>query len=151
MPQPRVACLEWLDPPFNAGHWTPELVELAGGLSVTGERGKSSRMMTWQEIINAQPDVLFIACCGYSIERTLEDLPILMSHPKLHTMPFWKNQQIYVADGNHYFNRPGPRLIDSLEMLADAVYPEQNLLLPGQPAAVRIDITRITSQMVNAS
>jgi len=137
--RPRVACLEWLDPPFNAGHWTPELVTFAGGTSVTGQSHQPSTTMIWQDVIAAQPDILFIACCGYSIERTLADLPVLTAEPALRELPFWKNNRIYVTDGNHYFNRPGPRLIDSLEILAHALHGEKVRLPDHLSPAIHID------------
>lgn len=141
--KPRVVCLEWLDPPFNAGHWTPELVELAGGISVTGVRHQPSHTITWQDIAAARPDILFIACCGFSVERTLEDLLSLDENHELRNLACWRNKRVFVADGNHYFNRPGPRLIDSLEILADAFHPRLGLLSDRIPAAIRIDTERI--------
>ena len=133
--RPRTACLEWIDPPFNAGHWTPELVSLAGGISVTGEAHQPSRTIDWEAIVKADPEIVFVACCGYSLERTLEDLPMLQQGPASIDPEFWANRQVFVTDGNQYFNRPGPRLVDSLEILADALHPQLNLLDPALPKA----------------
>ena len=110
--RPRVVLLEWLDPPFSCGHWNPELVRLAGGVEMLGQEGQPSRTLRWEEVRNAEPDVVFIACCGFGVERTLRDVNLL---PALGT------SRVYVADGSQYFSRPGPRLVDSLEILAHAL------------------------------
>ena len=122
--RPRVAFLEWIDPPFNAGHWTPELLELAGGLDVLGNAGRPSITLNWDDVATAEPDVLCIACCGFSAERALEDLPILQRRPGWENLPCVRHNRIYVFDGNAFFNRPGPRLVDSLELLAYALHPQ---------------------------
>ena len=119
----RVAFLEWLDPPFNAGHWTPQLIRLAGGDDCLGNEGRPSVTLSWDDIRAAKPDVLFVACCGFSMERALEDLPILARQPGWEALPCVQNNRVYVCDGNAYFNRPGPRLVDSLELLAHALHP----------------------------
>ena len=122
--RPRVAFLEWIDPPFNAGHWTPELLELAGGLDVLGNAGRPSITLNWDDVAASAPDVLCIACCGFSAERALEDLPILQRRPGWESLPCVRHNRIYVFDGNAFFNRPGPRLVDSLELLAYALHPQ---------------------------
>lgn len=139
----RVAMLEWIDPLFNAGHWNPELIELAGGLSVTGASGKPSRTMSMDELRDAAPDVLLIACCGFGIPRTLQDLPALTTTPGWLDLPCVRNDQVFVADGNHYFNRPGPRLIDSLEIIADVLHPDRGLRSQGVPGAERVPMLSI--------
>ena len=120
----RVVFLEWLDPPFNAGHWTPHLIRLAGGHDCLGNEGKPSVTRSWDDIRTAQPDVLFVACCGFSVERALEDLPSLARRDGWHALPCVENERIYFCDGSAYFNRPGPRLVDSLELLAHALHPD---------------------------
>jgi len=125
---PRVVLLEWLDPPFSSGHWTPELVTMAGGDEVLGKAGERSRTLTWDEVAAAKPDVIFIACCGFNVERTLVDLPLLKV----------KADRVFVTDGNAYFSRPGPRLVDSLEILAHALHPTIHPLPPGLPAAIQV-------------
>lgn len=128
--RPRVVMLEWVDPPFNAGHWTPQLVEYAGGQDLLGDSGQASRTISWPDVQAADPDVLVIACCGFGIERTLEDVQLMQA------LPFWsalravRDGRVYVIDGNHYFNRPGPRLIDSLEILAHLLHPGVHPLPP---------------------
>lgn len=136
--QPRVALLEWLDPPFSSGHWNPELVRLAGGMELLGRQGSKSRSVRWEEVIAAQPDVVFIACCGFGVERTMEDAKLLSSVPGWSDLPAVQSGRVYVTDGSQYFNRPGPRLVDSLEILAHALDPERHPLAAGQPAPVRV-------------
>jgi len=122
--RPRVAFLEWLYPPFNGGHWNPELVELAGGIDLLGNRGEASSTQSWESIVDAKPDVLFIACCGFHIERALEDVQKISQSEKWQQIPAVNNGRVYVTDGNAYFSSPGPRLIDGLEVLAYALHPE---------------------------
>ena len=129
--RPRVAFLEWLDPFFNGGHWNPTLMELAGGIDVLGLVGKPSVTTSWETLAEARPDVLFIACCGYSTERALEDLPILEAQPGWRELPAVRAGRVYVTDGNAYFSRPGPRLVDGLEIMAYALHPEVHPLPVG--------------------
>ena len=136
--RPRVAFLEWIDPLFCGGHWNPRLIELAGGVSVLGDRDQPSRTTAWDELAEAKPDVVFIACCGFSLGRTLEDVPTLLAHPLWETLPSTITDRVYVTDGNAYFSRPGPRLVDSLEILAHALHPTIHPLPAGLPAAARI-------------
>jgi iron complex transport system substrate-binding protein len=120
---PRVAFLEWVDPLFNAGHWTPHLIEVAGGEDCFGNAGAPSRSRSWADLVESQPDVLCIACCGFSEPRAREDLTILEQQEGWLDLPCVREGRVYVFDGNAYFNRPGPRLVDSLEVLAHAVHP----------------------------
>lgn len=126
--RPRVVLLEWIDPPFSSGHWSPELVRLAGGMEVVGGEGQRSRTLAWDEIIEADPEFLVIACCGFDIERTRRDLPILAGYPGFEDLACVKSDNVYVVDGNAYFSRPGPRLVDSLEMLAHLLHPNSHPL-----------------------
>jgi len=113
--RPHVVFLEWIDPPFNAGHWTPEIIEYAGGISLLSNKQKASMSLRWDSIVNADPDVLFIACCGYDLDRTLKDMPILSRKDEWYIMKCVKQNNVYLTDGNAYFSRPGPRLVDGLE------------------------------------
>jgi len=122
----RVVMLEWIDPLFCAGHWNPELVALAGGVDCLGRAGDRSRVVPWEAILQANPEIMVITCCGYTIERTNEDLPILASKPGFKELDCVRNGQLYIMDGNAYFNRPGPRLIDSLEMLSRILHPDSS-------------------------
>ncbi len=125
-PPLRVTFLEWIDPPFACGHWTPELVALAGGVEGHGKPGMPSRRLDWNEVLEWQPEAIVIACCGFTVERTLQDLPILQSLPDWDDLPAVREGRIFIADGNAYFSRPGPRLIDSLEWLANCLQKETN-------------------------
>jgi iron complex transport system substrate-binding protein len=136
--RPRVIILEWIDPPFSSGHWGPELVRLAGGEEVIGVAGERSRTLDWQQVIAAAPGVMIIACCGFDVERTLDDLPILRRYAGWSDLPCVRSGRVYVVDGSAYFSRPGPRLVDSLEMLAHALDPNMHPLPEYTPAAVRI-------------
>lgn len=134
--RPSVMLLEWIDPPFCAGHWNPELVELAGGCETIGKKNQPSRSVTWQSVVNADPKVLFIACCGFGIDRTLQDLPLLQSYPGWESLQCVRNRKVFVVDGSAYFSRPGPRLVDSLELLANALHPETHPLPVGIRQAI---------------
>ncbi len=129
--RPSVMLLEWIDPPFCAGHWNPELVELAGGREIIGKMNQPSRSVTWESIVDADPEVLFIACCGFGVERTLQDLPLLQSYPGWESLQCVRNRKVFVVDGSAYFSRPGPRLVDSLEILAHALHPKAHPLPVG--------------------
>lgn len=135
--RPRVMLLEWIDPPFSAGHWTPELVRLAGGIELFGRESLPSRTVPWGEIAAADPEVLVIACCGFGVERTRRDLPILGRYPGFADLACTRSGRIHVVDGNAFFSRPGPRLVESLEMLAHALHPVVHPLPAGSSSATR--------------
>ncbi len=135
---PRVAMLEWLDPPFSSGHWNPELIRLAGGREMPGTEGQPSRTLTWEEVIAGEPEVIVIACCGFNIERTLADVPLLQSIPSWDDIPAVRHGEVFVTDGSQYFSRPGPRLVDSLEILAHVLHPDIHPLPIGLPETVSI-------------
>lgn len=120
--RPRVTILEWLDPLMGSGNWTPELVTYAGGENVFGEVGQHSPWITWEELQLADPDVLILAPCGYDIERTLQDLPILQRHSVWQTLQAVRNGRVYAIDGNQYLNRSGPRLVESAELLGRVLW-----------------------------
>lgn len=121
---PRVALLEWLDPVYCAGHWTPELITIAGGVNLLGELGEPSLRLDWQAVREAEPEVLVIACCGQTAERAARDWTRLAAEDPVRALDAVRNEQVYLVDGNAYFNRPGPRLIDSMEILAGILHPE---------------------------
>ena len=131
--RPRVAFLEWIDPFFNGGHWNPELIALAGGVDVLGSPAARSRTVTWEAVRAARPDVLFVACCGLTTERALQDLPALQARAEWGDLPAVRDGRVYFSDGNAYFSRPGPRLVDSLEIMAAALHPEVHPA-PANPA-----------------
>lgn len=122
--RPTVVMLEWIEPLFCSGHWTPELIRIAGAHEQIGREQELSRTISIQEIIAADPEILLLACCGYNKDRTLEDLERTNLLSLLAPIQAVKNNQIYLGDGNAYFNRPGPRLVDTLEMLAASFHPD---------------------------
>jgi iron complex transport system substrate-binding protein len=117
-PRPRVAFLEWLDPPICGGHWNPELVELAGGRDGLGAAGAPSRAVSWEELRDWCPEVLVVACCGYSAERSRADLDAMRVLPGAAALPCFRSGRVYLLDGTALFSRPGPSLVPSLELLA---------------------------------
>ncbi|HVB62410.1 MAG TPA: cobalamin-binding protein [Ktedonobacteraceae bacterium] len=123
--RPRVTVLEWLDPLIAAGNWTPELVAYAGGEHVLGQDGLHSSLLTWDELQRADPDVLILSPCGYSLERTMEDVPLLQQRPEWRTLRAVQTGRVSAIDGNQYINRSGPRLVESAMLLSRAIWGEQ--------------------------
>ena len=144
--RPRVALLEWLDPPFSCGHWSPELVRLAGGVEGLGVEGCPSRALRWDEVTACHPEVVFVACCGLNVERTLKDLALFQSNSGWTDLPAVRSGRVYVTDGSQYFSRPGPRLVDSLEMLAHVLHPSVHPLPSGVPAPIVVNRTSVGSK-----
>ena len=120
---PRLACIEWVDPLMAAGNWMPELVEITGGRNVLGGTGEHSPSITMETLEGARPDVVLIAPCGLSIDRTREELPALVCDERWSRLPAVRAARVYLADGHQYFNRPGPRLAESAEILAEILHP----------------------------
>ena len=121
--RPRCFLMEWVDPPFCAGHWGPELVELAGGVDLLGRKHQKSIQIDWDEVRAAQPDVIVLALCGYDATRAAPDLEILRAYPGFDDLPAARHHRIHLVDANAYFSRPGPRIVDSLELLAGLLHP----------------------------
>lgn len=122
---PTVACVEWLEPLMVSGNWVPELVTIAGGISILAEPGKHSPFVRWLDIQQADPDIILVMPCGFSIERTMKEMHLLLQLPGFADMKAVKNNRLYIIDGNQYFNRPGPRIVDSIEILAEIIHPKQ--------------------------
>jgi iron complex transport system substrate-binding protein len=120
----RAILLEWIAPPFSTGHWGPELIELAGGVELLGRAGRDAARVPWDAVVAAAPEVLVLACCGYDVERTLADLPLLRAYPGWRDLPAARAGDVWVVDGSAYVSRPGPRVVDSLEILAEILHPE---------------------------
>jgi len=116
--RPRVVCIEWLSPLYLAGHWVPEMVQLAGGQDVLAQPGSPSRVVKWDEILDAAPDILILMPCGFSVERTQEELFQLMQQPDQWRLTPAMTEHTFLVDASSYFSRPGPRLIDGIELLA---------------------------------
>ncbi|MBM3902218.1 MAG: cobalamin-binding protein [Verrucomicrobia bacterium] len=121
--RPTVACLEWLDPLMGAGNWIPELVELAGGTPVLGRAGVHSDWISWDDLVAADPEIVVALPCGFDLPRTLQEMAPLRARPEWSRLRAVREGRVFAADGNAYFNRPGPRLIDSLELLAEIFHP----------------------------
>ena len=122
--RPRVALLEWLDPPFSTGHWNPELIRLAGGVDGLGREGQKSVRLEWAQVTGWSPEVILISCCGFTAERTLEELHVLERVHGWEDLPAVRDGRVFITDGASYFSRPGPRLVDSLELLAHVIHPD---------------------------
>lgn len=122
LPRPTVFVMEWADPIFNAGHWTPQLVTLAGGEPVLAAAGEYSVRIPWDNLRAANPEVLVIACCGHGVERTRQDLPLLEALPGWNELRAVRSGRVHLADGSAYFSRPGPRLVDTLEILESFIH-----------------------------
>ncbi len=120
---PKVLSIEWMDPLMTAGNWIPELVLVAGGIPVGSESGEHSPEISWKKIKRLNPDIITIIPCGYSIEQTLSGVSELTSRNGWEQLHAVQNKQVYIADGDHYFNRPGPRLVDSARILAEIIHP----------------------------
>jgi iron complex transport system substrate-binding protein len=123
-PRPRVAFIEWVEPLMAGGNWMPELIDIAGGHNLFGEPGAHSDWMAWDELLAADPEVIVVAPCGYGLARCLDELNVLQARPGWSSIAAVKNKRVYFADGNAYFNRPGPRLAESAELLAELLHPE---------------------------
>ncbi|WP_445664469.1 cobalamin-binding protein [Fodinibius sp. AD559] len=120
---PKVLSIEWMDPLMTAGNWIPELVQIAGGIPVGSKSGKHSPQISWKKIQQLNPDIITIIPCGYSVHQTLSEISTLTSRNNWNQLRAVQNKQIYIADGDHYFNRPGPRLVDSTRILAEIIHP----------------------------
>ncbi len=121
--RPRIACLEWLSPLYAAGHWVPDMVTAAGGLDALGTSGTSSPRITWSVLLSADPDVIVLMPCGFSIARTAREIKSLIDRPEWQSLRAWRQGQAYVVEAVSYFSRPGPRLVDGVELLAAIFHP----------------------------
>lgn len=122
--RPRVACIEWIEPLMAAGNWMPELVDRAGGVNLFGEAGRHSPWMTWEELAAADPDAIVVLPCGFDIPRTRAEMGPLTERPGWGALTAVRAGRVALADGVQYFNRPGPRLVESLEILAEILHPD---------------------------
>lgn len=121
---PRVACIEWIDPPFAAGHWVPEMVELAGGVEILGLPNRDSYRLTWEEVAAAEPEVLVLMPCGFDVARTLQERATLESLPGWSELPAVREGRVWAVEANSYFSRPAPRLVEGVELLAKILHPK---------------------------
>jgi len=122
--RPRVAVIEWLDPPMAAGNWVPEMVRMVGGCDVLGKAGGHSHWISWDDVATADPDVVVLIPCGFTLDRVIAEAATPAVWPHLQRLRAFHQGRAWAVDGHHLFNRPGPRLVDSLEVLAEIVQPE---------------------------
>lgn len=120
--KPRVFCLEWLEPPFVAGHWVPDMVEIAGGEYGLRAKGEQSIKVTWEEILDFAPHYIFVMPCGFDIDKTLNEIDSVTSNPVWHQTPASQKGHVYIVDANSYFSRPGPRIVDGIEIIARTIH-----------------------------
>ncbi len=120
---PRVACIEWSEPLMVAGNWIPEMVSLAGGRNLFGEVGEHSPELAWEEFLEADPEVIILMPCGFDLKQTIGEVETFLAKPGWENITAVKTGRVYATDANSFFNRPGPRLADSLEMLAEILHP----------------------------
>jgi iron complex transport system substrate-binding protein len=122
--RPTVACVEWIEPLMASGNWMPELVEMAGGVNLFGEAGKHAPWLTWEALCGRDPEVLLVLPCGFDVARSRRDVPALTGKPEWPRLRAVRAGRVFLLDGNQFFNRPGPRLVESLEILAEVLHPE---------------------------
>jgi iron complex transport system substrate-binding protein len=122
--RPSVAAIEWLEPLMAGGNWVPELIEMANGRNLFGVAGQHSPWMTWEQVVEADPDVIVILPCGFDLERTASEMHWLTQREEWAGLRAVKNRNVFLCDGNQYMNRPGPRLVESLEIFAEMLHPE---------------------------
>ena len=122
--KPSVACIEWIDPLMIAANWIPEMVEIAGGANILGKSGVNSHWIKFEEIIDQNPEIIIFIPCGFNIEKTKKELDnYIKKNNNMRSLKAYQNHKLFVADGNQFFNRPGPRLIESLEIFAEIIHP----------------------------
>jgi iron complex transport system substrate-binding protein len=123
--RPHCFVMEWVDPPFCSGHWGPELVEIAGGYDSLGRKYQPSAQIEWQRVLDARPEIIVLALCGYDIDRARRDYELLRRFPAFGSIPAVDSGRVYLVNASAYFARPGPRVVDSLEILAGILHPSE--------------------------
>jgi iron complex transport system substrate-binding protein len=123
--RPTIAAIEWLMPLMAGGNWMPELIEIAGGRNLFMQAGEHSSRLEWESLTAADPEVILLLPCGFKIEQTIRDLPLLTENPAWANLGAVKQGRVYLIDGHHYFNRPGPRLVESAEIVAEILHPDR--------------------------
>jgi iron complex transport system substrate-binding protein len=136
--RPRILCLEWLDPPFVGGHWVPEMVERAGGIDVLGRASQPGFRVEWDQVLEAQPEVIVAMPCGYDLKGTIEDFKVTPLPAAWRRLPAVRAGRLYAVDGSAYFSRPGPRLAAGVEILAHALHPTLAPVGPPAKAIARL-------------
>ena len=121
---PSVLHVEWADPLMCAGHWVPEMVELAGGVNTFGDKDTGTFQLEWDEVVARQPEIIIMMPCGFDVSRGLQDVPLLAQREGWDALPAVRNRRVYVVDAGAYTSRSGPRLVDGLEIMAEMIHPE---------------------------
>ena len=121
---PSVLHVEWADPLMCAGHWVPEMVELAGGVNTFGDKDTGTFQLEWDEVVARQPEIIIMMPCGFDVSRGLQDVPLLSQREGWQSLPAVRNRRVYVVDAGAYTSRSGPRLVDGLEIMAEMIHPE---------------------------
>ena len=140
--KPKVACIEWLDPLWRTGHWVPVMVELAGGIEVLAQASRPSRPVSWEELVQSNPEIVILMPCGYTLERTRKEFERVQTVYPWEDLPACQNSSIYLVDANAYFSRSGPRLVEGLELLAEMLHPEYFTNLAPLHSYIRISDRR---------
>jgi iron complex transport system substrate-binding protein len=122
--RPTVAAIEWIDPLMASGNWMPELISMAGGENLFGKAGQHSPHLSWEQLVSSDPDIILLLPCGWDIDKTRQETATLAAKPDWPGLNAVKTERVYLLDGNRYFNRPGPRLSESLEILAEIIHPD---------------------------
>ncbi len=134
--RPRVACLEWFDPLYIAGHWVPEMVQIAGGYDILGTAGEPSVKIEWEALIASLPEILILMPCGFDLDRAVRESSLLKNRAGWQTLPAVRDGRVFAVSGTDYFSRPGPRLVDGLEILSQVIHPELS------PATISSDLVK---------
>jgi iron complex transport system substrate-binding protein len=122
--RPKVVCIEWLDPLFTAGHWIPQMVEIAGGTNGISSTGDKSRRMEIDEMVKFDPDIIVLMPCGFDVKRTILEYEKLLENKKWSLLKAVKQDEVYAVNSNEYFSKPGPRTVVGLEILAKIIHPD---------------------------
>src|SRR6266567_3679775 len=143
--RPRVFFMEWLQPPWAGGHWIPQMVDYAGGVEGLGRLGKPSHRIGWDEVLDYQPEIIVLSPCGFDLNGVMKELHVLSSYTGWDRIPAFKSSKIYAVNASAYFSRPGPRIVQGLELLAQIIHPELF-----QEAARGEDVRRVDLSLVKA-
>lgn len=144
--RPRVFCMEWVNPPYCGGHWMKRLVEIAGGVDDLANPDRPSYRIEWQRVVEFAPEVMVLTCCGYKLPRVEQEARGLTQFDHIFDLPAVRNNRVYATNGSDYFSRPGPRIVDSLEILAHLVHPEVFDPPPFQAAFASVDLLPVETR-----
>src|SRR5213080_1128802 len=138
--RPRVFFMEWLQPPWAGGHWIPQMVDYAGGFEGLGRLGKPSHRIGWDEVVEYKPEIVVLSPCGLDANQVMEEAHVLASYTEWNEIPAFQSSRIYAVNASAYFSRPGPRIVEGLELLAHIIHPELFPKTPGTDAVKRVDL-----------